>query len=239
MSNYNPKLSVIVPVFNEQERLFHLDEICKYFLPATEIIVVNDGSTDSTVELLKKYLKKYRNIKIISYVPNRGKGYAVRQGMLAAKGVYRLFLDIDLSTSPKHWPEFSRHLREADVIIGSRRSANAVIAGRQSVLRENMGRVFTWLSRVFLATPVNDFTCGFKVFSADAAQKIFSRSLIDRWGFDAEILFIAHSLGLKIVSLPVTWTNDPNTRVSLFRDTLTSLTDLLRIRWNSLLGKYR
>jgi len=239
MSNYNPKLSVIVPVFNEQERLFHLDEICKYFLPATEIIVVNDGSTDSTVELLKKYLKKYRNIKIISYVPNRGKGYAVRQGMLAASGRSRLVLDIDLSTSPVHWEEFHRHLTEADVIIGSRRTALAVIAGHQSYLRENMGRVFTWLSQLFLATPVNDFTCGFKVFSADAAQKIFSRSRIDRWGFDAEILFIAHSLGLKIVSLPVTWTNDPNTRVSLFRDTLTSLTDLLRIRWNSLLGKYR
>jgi glycosyltransferase involved in cell wall biosynthesis len=239
MSNYNPNLSVIVPVFNEEKRLFHLEEICSCFTKETEIIVVNDGSTDTTKELIHKYSKKYRNIKLVSYSPNRGKGYAVRTGMLAAAGRYRLFLDIDLSTSPKHWQEFRRHLSAADVIIGSRRSPNALIAGHQPVLRENMGRVFTWLSQFILDTPVNDFTCGFKVFSAAAAEKVFSRSKIDRWGYDAEILFIAHSLRLKILSLPVTWTNDPATRVSLFRDTLTSLRDLFYIRLNSLLGKYR
>ncbi len=229
-------LSIIVPVYNEQSRLIYLPDICKYF-KNYEIIVVNDGSTDSTLNFLKKYQKKYR-FKILSYPHNRGKGFAVRQGMLNASGKYRLFMDLDLSVSPDTWQSCQKFLKDTDILIGVRRLPDSQIAVHQPIIRENMGRVFTWLSRTILQTNISDFTCGFKIFSQEAALQVFSRSRIDRWGFDSEILFIAKQLGFNIHQFPIVWKDNPNTRVNLITDAIKSFTDLLLIRFYSLLGAY-
>lgn len=236
MQHNLPSLSIIVPVYNEQKRLHHLPEICEYF-QGHEIIFVNDGSTDSTLAKLKSFQQKYP-IKILSYPYNRGKGFAVRYGMLSATGKHRLFMDLDLSVSPQFWLTAKKYLSNSPVIIAVRRLPESNIAVHQPFIRENMGRIFTWLSQTILETPISDFTCGFKVFSAESALQIFSRSRIDRWGFDSEILFLAHGLGYKITQLPVVWVNDTNTRVHLVRDAFTSFLDLLFIKIYSLLGVY-
>ena len=236
-----PILSVIVPLYNETSRLFRLQEICNFFLhlPQTpaEIIIVNDGSTDGTAQALTSWSKRYP-LKVINYSQNRGKGFAVRTGMLAASGRYRLFLDVDLSTSPSEWPKFKSFLTKNPVVIGIRRSPHALVLTHQSLLRENLGRAFTWLSRQVTGVPVNDFTCGFKAFSSSAAAAIFSRCRIDRWGFDAEILFLARRLGFPIAQVPVTWTNDPLTKVNLKKDIFLSLWELLALRLYALMGLY-
>lgn len=241
MTNHQLSLSIIVPVYNEKSRLHFLPLICQYFqkiLPHQhEVIFVDDGSTDNTYKLLLGQQKKYQ-YKIIHYPHNRGKGFAVRQGMLNAVGRHRLFMDLDLSVSPDTWQSCQKHLKYTDILIGVRRLPDSQIAVHQPWLRENMGRVFTWLSKTILQTDISDFTCGFKIFSRQASLEVFSRSRIDRWGFDSEILFIARSLGYRIFQFPVVWKDNPNTRVNLFSDAIKSFTDLLLVRFYSILGAY-
>jgi glycosyltransferase involved in cell wall biosynthesis len=225
--------SIIVPVYNETKRVHNLDKILRYLGKLEEpweIIVVNDGSRDDTYQKLKLF-KRRSNFKLISYATNRGKGFAVKTGILAASGKFRLFCDIDLSTPIEEMPKFRTHFAAADVVIGSRKLKGAKVMLHQSFLRECLGSGFTLLSQLVLNTWVSDFTCGFKCFSKRASEKIFNKTRIFRWGFDSEVLFLAKKYGLKTAEVPVIWKNDPQTRVRFPRDLINSFAELILIRY--------
>lgn len=237
-------LSVIVPVYNEAARLDGLTAIFRYLQKQkykSELIVVDDGSTDKTLEKLQKLDSRSRwndKLKLISYPINQGKGRAVKIGMLTARGKYRLFIDVDLSTPIETLVLAFRQEKKSDIIIGSRRIIGSQILTHQPWIRETLGRGFTRLSQLALGVPVTDFTCGFKLFSAKSAIEIFGKSRISGWGFDSEILFIARKMGYRIRELPVSWVNDGRTRVRFPLDIIRSLVDLLAIRWYEFTGKY-
>jgi dolichyl-phosphate beta-glucosyltransferase len=224
--------SIIVPAYNESKRVYNLDNILRYLgrqKETWELIVVNDGSQDDTLQKLEPFKRK-SNFKLISYATNRGKGYAVKTGMLAASGKFRLFCDIDLSTPIEEIRKFKPFLGKADVIIGTRKLKGAKVVLHQSFLREYLGRGFTLLSQLILNTWVSDFTCGFKCFSKAASERIFAKTRIFRWGFDSEALFLAKKYELKIEEVPVVWKNDPQTKVRFPRDLINSFGELIAIR---------
>ena len=225
--------SIIIPAYNETKRIGNLEKIVKYLRGVREpweLIVVNDGSKDDTLVKLESYQKKY-GLRVVSYKQNRGKGYAVKTGMLVASGAYRLFCDIDLSTPIAEIEKFRPLLGSADVLIGTRKLKGARVVVHQSFIREYLGKGFTLLSQIALNTWVSDFTCGFKCFSAQAGEKIFKKPRIFRWGFDSEALFLARKYGFTIKEVPVTWKNDPQTRVRFPRDLINSFAELISIRY--------
>jgi glycosyltransferase involved in cell wall biosynthesis len=235
-----PYLSLIIPVYNETTRLHNLKEVIDFLKKQkflSELLVVDDGSTDETLSELKNWQKK-GGLKIISYQPNHGKGYAIKKGMLAASGQFRLFMDVDLSTPLSELKNFLPYLNQADLIIASRKTRGAKLIARQSLIRETLGKGFTRLSQLVLGVGVSDFTCGFKCFSEKAAEKIFKITRIERWGFDSEVLFLAKKLGLTIKEIPVSWKHDAQSKVKFPRDLIRSFNDLATIRLNDLKGKY-
>jgi len=237
----NLYLSVVIPVFNEEKRIDNLLKIDKVLLKLsqpTEIIVVNDGSNDKTLKLLKRF-NVNTPLRIISYKVNKGKGYAVKKGMLAAHGKYRLFMDIDLSTKPEQIMKFLKKIEKGyDVVIGSRKIKGARVTNRQSILRENLGKTFTALSKVVLEVPISDFTCGFKMFRDSASYKIFRLQKLNRWGFDSEILFLAVRKKLRLIEVPIEWENKPYSKVKFPQDLIGSFIELLQIRINYYKGRY-
>ena len=237
-------LSIIIPFFNEQSRFSKTVKYIRDFLDTQkffddiELIFVDDGSTDNTRGLIDEFAKQI-SIKTIAYKKNMGKGYAVRQGMMAAKSDYALFLDADMSTEPEEIEKFMAEIKKGTpVIIGSRRSKGSQVLVSQSLHRTMMGMIFTMLANLIMGMRVPDFTFGFKCFSRRAREEIFSRSLIDRWSFDTEILFLAKLKGFEIIAVPVAWKNDSVTTVRLGRDAIESFFDLIKIRWNYVLGRY-
>ncbi len=235
-----PFWSIVIPVYNESRRIGNLNHILDYLShlkQSWELILVNDGSTDDTLAVLEK-MNKGRKFSVVSYLKNEGKGHAVKKGMLAATGKHRLFLDIDLATPIEEMEKLPPFLEKYDVIIGTRKAKGAKVIVHQPWLRETLGKGFTLLSQILLSVPVSDFTCGFKYFSAKAAQTIFSRSQIFRWGFDAEVLFLAFKYRFKVKEVPVTWTDDRRTRVKFPQDLINSLSELVRIRYYDLTGAY-
>jgi len=213
------KLSVVIPAYNEESRLPRtLRDVDAYLRKQDyeyEIIVVNDGSRDRTVEVTNALAREIANLRLIDNQKNRGKGYAVRQGMLEAKGAYRVFSDADNSTSITHmgrmWPEFEKGF---EVIIGSRDIEGAVIAVRQAWWRRRLGDIFNLVVQSLTGLwGIWDTQCGFKGFSARAAREIFSCAKINRWAFDVEVLVIAKKLGYQIKEVPVTWVNDKQSKV--------------------------
>lgn len=233
MINLRPYLSIIIPLYNEQRRIANLSKVYKYLDKCNfsyEVLLINDGSTDNTIKEFKKIGKKFR-FDILSYDQNKGKGFAIRQGMLKAKGKFRLFTDIDLSTPIKEFDKFLLNLEKVDILIGSRRLNISNVIIRQPFLREILGRGFTLLSQKFLQLKLSDCTCGFKCFSEKAAHDIFTRQRINRWGFDSEILFLAKKIGFCIKEIPVSWSNNPDTKVKFPQDIIYSLWDLLKIRY--------
>lgn len=233
-------LSLIIPAYNEEEiiketlnRILNFLSEKKY---SWEIIVVDDGSSDKTSELVKTY--KGRGVKLALHKINRGKGAAIRTGVEKSKGKFIIFSDADLSVSIKNIDQFLKSLEKHDVVIGSRRVLGAQIVIHQPWLRENLGRGYTQLTRLVTGVKISDFTCGFKGFKREAALKIFKRTMIDRWAYDSEILFVAKKLGYKIAELPIAWKNRKDTRVSLTDAIVTSFIDLLKVRVYNILGKY-
>ncbi len=232
-------LSFVIPVFNEEERIFKTLQALEkgvYFTGLTldEVIFVNDGSTDYTLKLLKEW-DKYRttnfSVKIISYKQNKGKGYAIKQGMLASKADYTLFFDADMSTPLNELNKFLPFIEQnIDVIIGTRKNGHSTVVKHQPLYRELLGRGFTFLSQLILNTWVTDFTCGFKAFSRKAKTSIFQNAKINRWGYDAEILFLARTNQYNMQEVPVVWANDDRSKVNLIVDIPKTLFDLLYIR---------
>ena len=234
MNPKKPFLSIIIPVYNESKRLSSLNKITNFFkktLYPVELILVNDGSTDVTLAKLNKLANKLK-FKIISYPINQGKGFAVKQGMLSASGRYSGFMDIDLSTPLEQIDSFLKYFPQSDVVIGSRRLNQSNVIKSQPWIRQTLGKGFTFICQKVLNLPYSDFTCGLKIFKTIAARKIFKKLSINRWGFDAEMLFIAHNLGLKIKETPVSWINDDRSQVKLSSDIIGSLKELLTIRLN-------
>lgn len=230
-------LSVIVPAYNEERRLAKtLNAVNAYLLKQNygyEILVVNDGSKDKTAEVVKETMREMRNVKLLDNTENHGKGYVVRQGMLQAKGEYRVFMDADNATSLDHvekmWPEFQKGY---EVVIGSRDVRGAVIAVPQAWWRRRLGDVFNLIVQVLGGLfGIWDTQCGFKGFSARAAQDLFSKATIDRFAFDVEVLLLAKKLGYKIKEIPVVWVNDPESKVSA-KGMIKMLFEAVKIRWN-------
>jgi len=241
-SKDNIFLSIIVPVYNEEDRLEHLEEIYHYFKKQnyqSEIIVVDDGSKDSTLSRLNKFKEKYK-LKIVSYQPNHGKGYAIKKGMLVANGKYLLFTDVDLSTPITEIEKFIPHLQSNSVVIGTRKNNDAKVIVHQHFIRENLGKVFTFISQIVLGVKVTDFTCGFKCFPRTAILNIFKKMRIERWGFDSEVIYLAAKHHYKIVEIPVLWKNDFRSKVKFPQDIINSLKELMTIFINDrLYNRYK
>jgi dolichyl-phosphate beta-glucosyltransferase len=239
-----PRLSVVIPMYNEAHRLRRsLPRLAGYFReqPYTiELVVVDDGSSDNTLELAREVLGNSGDVNVIESKPNRGKGHAVKVGMLAARGEIVLFTDADLSTPPdeveKFWQWFDQGY---DVVIGSRKMKGANIERHQPLWRESLGKVFTWLTNRIATRDISDITCGFKAFKHDTAQELFSRSIIDDWSFDAEVLYIAQQQGKRIKEVPVRWHDERGTKVRILRDATRAMLGLVKIRLNGIKGVYR
>lgn len=234
------KLTLIIPAYNEEKIISEtLESILNFLSPKTytwEVIVVDDGSEDKTSKIVERFNRK--QVRLVKLPENRGKGAAIRAGVKESRGEFIIFSDADLSVPIENIDKFLLELRKNDVVIGSRRIKGSKILVHQPWLRENMGKVFTFLTRLILNSKISDFTCGFKGFRREAALDIFGKAELDRWAYDAEILFLAQKRGAKIAEIPIFWKNREDTRVVLGNAVLVSLTGLLQIRLNDILGKY-
>lgn len=237
-------LSIVIPAYNEEKRLpSSLDQILAYVngrYRFVEILVVDDGSSDGTSECVRQYALTHPTVRLVQNPGNRGKGYAVRNGMLKANGDWILFTDADLSAPISEIDRlFTAVEREgAEIAIGSRALDRSLIGVHQSATREYAGRVFNFFMRLFTGLPYLDTQCGFKLYESTSARRIFSRQQLDGFGFDVEDLFLARLFGFKVVEVPVRWNNVEGTKVSLLNG-LNSFLDPLRVRWLQLRGKYR
>jgi len=237
------KLSVVVPCYNEENRFqkgltHYLSYLSKQKYP-WELILVNDGSHDQTVELMRDSARGKSNIQIVTYSRNHGKGYAIIQGVKTAHGQYILFTDLDHSVPIATVESFFKYFEKGyQAVIGSRRVKEAKIHIHQHFLRELLGKGFTLLVRLLIDWQIKDATCGFKAFEKNIAQKIFSKITVYDWAFDAEILFLCKKYKIKVAQAPVTWSDVRGTKVSLKKDIFRSLTGLIKIRLNGLQGKY-
>ena len=236
-------LSVIIPAYNEERRLPKtlkaIDGYLKRQSYDYEILVVNDGSKDKTFEVAKNLESEIKNLRATGYEKNQGKGFAVRFGLLEAKGEYRVFTDADNSTSidqvEKMWPEFKKGY---DIVIGSRDVKGAEVAVPQAYWRRRLGDFFNLLVQLICGLwGIWDTQCGFKGFTNEAAEKILPGCRINRFAFDPEMLIIAKKLGFKIKEVPIYWVNDPHSKVK-FKSMVKMLLDLLKIRWNLICRKY-
>lgn len=206
-----------------------------------EVLVVDDGSRDRTAEVVEQFAEHYPGVKLLSNGRNRGKGYSVRHGMLKASGEWVLFTDSDLSAPIEELDKLFNAAQEAgaSIAIGSRALDRSLISVHQSWFRETAGRLFNLMMRALTGLPFQDTQCGFKLFEAVAAREVFSRQRIERWGFDAEALFIARKVGFRTIEVPVRWSHAEGTKVNMLRDSLNMFADLWRVRWNYWRGLYR
>lgn len=236
-------LSLVIPAYNEEKRLSgSLSRVVEYLEARGEpfeVVVVDDGSNDRTADLVKAEARRHRSVRLVSHDRNRGKGYAVRTGIFAARGDYIIFSDADLSTPIETTDEFMEHLTNgSDVVVGNRRMAESVLEERQPWVREFLGRIFTGMTRFFLRSPITDQTCGFKGFKRSAAMETFSRQRVFDWSFDAEILHIAHRRGLRVRQVPVRWRDQPGSKVNVLSACFLSFLGLLKVWRNGLTGRY-
>lgn len=257
-----PLLSIVVPAHNEESRLpSTLEQVSDWQRRqpfSTEVLVVENGSTDRTAAVVRQFQRSHPTVRLIEKVP-RGKGIAVRTGMLAARGGWRFLCDADLSM-PIH--ELDRFLQLAglapdgplatepavsslptrpsgvpDVLIASREAPGARRVG-EPWHRHVMGRVYNLIVQILALPGLNDTQCGFKLFSAQAAEDLFRRARLGGWGFDPEVLFLARRLGYQVVEVPIEWHFSADSRVRPVSDTLEMVRDLARIRWNAWRGVY-
>ena len=236
-------LSVIIPAYNEEKRLGNtLESIDSYLRQQSyeyEIIVVSDGSRDDTVFVARGMEDRIKGLRTIAEDKNYGKGYAVGLGMLEAKGDLRLFTDADNSTAIEHLDKFIPYTSQGfDMVIGSIAVAgHKVSAGSEPIWRRILGKLGNLFIQIMAVPGIHDTQRGFKLVTAKAAERIFPKLLITRWGFDIEVLVLARKFGFKIKELPVDWKNDPNSKVGL-KAYVQVLIETMKIRLNLLTGKY-
>ena len=236
--------SVIIPAYNEEHRLPEtIKKISTYFVAQklkVELIVVDDGSSDATVTKCQELAKDIDRLRVIEIKPNRGKGFAVKQGVLNAKSHHILFSDADLSTPIEEIESLRLEMdaNKADIAIGSRYLTGSRVKIRQSKFRVAIGRIGNLLIRSFVMEGIKDSQCGFKLFTAKAAKDIFSCNKIERWGFDMEVLAIAKLKDYQIVEVPVSWFNSPDSRLRPVRDAINTFVELIKIKLNVWCGRY-
>lgn len=250
-------ISFVIPVYNEEKRLDNtFKALSELQLPRglklEEVIFVNDGSTDKTSKILFERIRELsasktsriaslaRSIKTISYKENMGKGYAVKQGMLASTSDYTLMFDADMSTPLSEIAKFMPFMeKNIDVVIGTRKNGASTVIKHQPLLREAMGHVFTQIAKTVLQTNVTDFTCGFKAFSKAAKEYIFSQSTINGWAYDSEVIFLSQKGGFSLAEKSVIWGNENGSKVNLFKAIPQTVYELLLIRKNNLMRVYQ
>lgn len=238
-------LSIVIPAFNEQTRLPETIRRIESYVQSLdtgfyEILIVDDGSTDATVEAVREFSETDPCIRILQNPGNRGKGYSVRHGMLDARGEWVLFTDADLSTPIEEFQKlWCAAVRErAQIAIGSRALDRSLIGVHQPGFRETAGRFFNSVMRVTIGLPIADTQCGFKLFRSDVARRVFSRQRLERFGFDVEVLFIAQRLGYRIAEVPVQWNHAEGSKVGMLSG-LHAFVELGIVRANAARGFYR
>lgn len=241
MFEMKPKLSVIIPAYNEEKRIIPTLRATKRYLESRdysyEVIVVNDGSTDKTAQVVAKAEQNWDELKLIDNKKNKGKGGVVKQGMMAAKGDWRLFMDADNSTPVSEVEKFWPFTKEYQIIIGSRYSHGGKITVPQSLTRRLMSRLGNFLIQMMVAWGMKDTQCGFKLFSDRAVKKIFPLQTMMRWSFDIELIAIARRKGFKIAQTGVVWHNVGESKVGADAAWRT-FKHLFVIWWNLIKGRY-
>lgn len=238
-----PKYSIVIPAYNEGQRITAtLDKILAYMGQQgwnAEVIVVDDGSRDDTPNIVRGYAERHPAVRLLQNPGNRGKGYSVRHGMMNARGELRLFSDADLSSPIEEATKlFAALAAGAEVAIGSRWLRRELQTERQPFYRQLFGRIFNLHLHLLLGLHFKDTQCGFKAFSAHAAQTLFPRQKIERWGFDPELLFLARKFGLPVKEIAVEWAHDNRSKISYLKDGLHMGVETLKVRWYSLTGAY-
>ena len=239
-----PTYSIVIPAYNEGQRITAtLDKVLAYIAQQgwnAEVIVVDDGSRDDTPAIVRSYAERHPAVRLLQNPGNKGKGYSVRNGMLNARGELLLFSDADLS-SPIYEAEklFEALANGAQVAIGSRWLRSELQTERQPFYRQLFGRVFNLHLRALLGLKFKDTQCGFKAFTSHAARVLFPQQKIERWGFDPELLFLARKFGLPVREIAVEWAHDDRSKISYLKDGLRMGVETVRVRWNSLTGRYR
>ncbi|MGA9039444.1 MAG: dolichyl-phosphate beta-glucosyltransferase [Terriglobales bacterium] len=235
--------SIVLPAYNESARIGEsLEKIMAHVAARgwdAEVIVVNDGSSDSTARIVLDLARHNPALRLIENPGNRGKGYSVRNGMLRARGDILLFSDADLSSPIEEAVKLFAAIAEgADIAIGSRWLRPELQTQRQPLQRQFLGRLFNLALRTILGLNFKDTQCGFKAFTRQAAQAIFPLQRIERWGFDPEVLYLAKKLSFSIKEVPVLWSHREGTRINPLRDGIRMFGEVLKIRWNAICGKY-
>jgi dolichyl-phosphate beta-glucosyltransferase len=232
------KATLVIPAYNESSRIEDCVRSVAQWARARpggwdwETILVDDGSTDDTVAQARRVAAQEKHdLTVISYTPNRGKGAAIREGVLSSSGDPVLVTDTDLSTPLSEWVKLAERLPTHPVAIGSRAMEQALVRKRQPFYRQLMGRTFNRFVRLFTVHGIGDTQCGFKLFRGDLARELFRAARIDRFAYDVEILYLAQRRGIPIAEVPVVWINSPESKVAVVRDSLRMLRDLPRIRW--------
>jgi glycosyltransferase involved in cell wall biosynthesis len=237
-----PFVSIVIPAYNEAERLpatlMQLGQFLRAEDYRAEVVVVDDGSSDDTAGVVERAAAADPLLRLVR-APHRGKGAAVRRGMLEARGAARVMCDADLSMPAYELPKLLAPLAAgADVALATREGAGARRIGEPE-LRHLMGRVFNTLVRLFAVPGLHDTQCGFKAFTAASAEALFGRGTIDGFGFDVEVLYLARKRRLRLVEVPIAWYYQASSRVSPVRDTIRMVRDVLRVRWNDARGSYQ
>ncbi len=240
-----PFLSIVIPAYNEALRLGSTLEKVRQYLESRnysgELIVVDDGSTDQTADLLQEMQRHHQAVRALRNESNRGKGFSVRRGVLEARGELVLFTDADLSAPIEETNKLLAALESsgADAAVGSRALQRRLIGVHQPWWREWAGRAFNQLVRFFTGLRIRDTQCGLKLFRRASTRRAFELQRVHGFGFDPEVLFLIERLGGKVIEVPVRWNDNPATKVRFLRDAARMFLDLLALRWRAATGQYR
>jgi dolichyl-phosphate beta-glucosyltransferase len=240
----DPYLSIVIPAYNEALRVGKaLDEVRKFVVSKpyeTEVVLVDDGSSDRTLDLFNEFQPLLPGTRVLSNATNRGKGFSVRRGVLEARGKLVLFTDADLSAPIEEADKLIAALESeaVDAAVGSRALDRNLIGIHQPWTREYAGRLFNLLVRLFTGLKLHDTQCGLKLFRRDSTRRAFEAQQVERFGFDPELLFLIRHYGGKIVEVPVRWNDNPATKVNFLRDSTHMFLDLIVLRWRAIAGHY-
>lgn len=233
------EISVVIPAFCEEQRLPPTLARVTSCLAARgcafEVLVVDDGSSDGTAAVAAEF--EARGVRVLRQGANRGKGAALKRGVLASAGRLVLLTDADLSTPIEDLEKLEPHLAAAELVLGSRALTNSQILERQPIHRELMGRIFNLILRALRLTRFRDTQCGFKLMKGDAARSAFAELRVERFAFDVELILIAEGMGYRVVEVPVTWSNSSQSHVDPLRDALSMLWDVAKLRLSRRAGR--
>jgi dolichyl-phosphate beta-glucosyltransferase len=241
-------VALIIPVYNEENRLVNtFNALTSVQVPRgiklSQVIFVNDGSQDKSKKTIQSQIARLKNkpfsISLVSYRDNRGKGYAIREGLRASRADYSLFMDSDMSTPLSELSKFVKPINQSvDLVIGTRKNGHSTVIKHQPFVREFLGKCFTRLTKIVLGIYGTDFTCGFKALSKQAREVYLLNGKINRWGYDVELIYLSQKHSLSQTEVAVVWSNDPRTKVRLGNDIASTLRELILIRFHSRNGGY-